>query len=120
MHDRGSLTDTANNTASIDTREQSFETGIMRWICSNDCVLNADTNTIVNQTGNGVEACIFIGAKVVFIFYIDNQFSVGCFSDLAITASQPRRIAWITTGQNHCARKSVPAQDRCLLQSASI
>ena len=110
MYDCRPFADSADYKASVHSPQQRLEIRISRGIVSNDGVLDANANTVINQSSYRIEPRFPVSAKVDLLFEVDEQFRVRGFRKCSISALETSGVARITAGQHHNAREFILAQ----------
>src|SRR5437870_12987740 len=96
MNNRRSLANTADHNPAIDALKQTLEIRIRQRVIAYYRVLDADTETVINQSSYRVQHPLLVQDEVVLILEIQKQFRLGRFHYHAIAFLHPRHVSTIT------------------------
>ena len=92
----------------------------MRWVRSNDGILDRNAYPVLYQPGHGVESGLAVCAKTILIFEIEDQRHSCGFSHFAQSLFQTGRVPRIRAREHHDAREVVFPKQARLVQGAPV
>src|SRR5262245_6680685 len=120
MHDGWTFAHAADHALAIDAAEQTVEHRIIALVLADDRVLDHQRDTVVDETGDGVERLLLIGAESIFGLQVEDERHARGVGNFANAGFHTAGIAWITAGQHHRRAKGMTTEDARLIHRAAI
>jgi len=67
-------------------------------LLANDCVLDANANALINQSGHCIQTCLTVRAEIILFFQIENQILVRSGGNFPVATLQSFGVTRVTSG----------------------